>query len=157
MDADLCAFLQSGVAIDVASCSAGLMPATTRGLGCRLGETRTTLRLLIAPSQAGAVLAQVNLTGAIAAVFSDPTTRNTVQLKGNDARVEAPDSADRAALARYRSQLVPALGELGYDMGVARALLACAPDDVAVLVFTPASASTQTPGPNAGHAMMVQP
>lgn len=155
--ADLAAFLQSSVAIDVASCGPGLMPATARALGCRVADERTVLRLLVAPSQAAAVLAQVEASGALAAVFSDPASHHTVQLKGGDARIAAPDSLDRAALARYRAQFVPHWRTLGFDPALARALLSCAPDDLAVLVFTPRSAHAQTPGPNAGQALMVQP
>jgi hypothetical protein len=157
LDADLAAFVQGPVMLDVAACSAGLMPATARALGCRLSDDRARLRLMVAPSQGAALLAHARAQGMVAAVFSDPDTRYTVQMKGTDAAIEAPDSADRATVARYRAQFVPFLGQLGYDETVANALLACAADDLAVLSFTPSRAYSQTPGPNAGQALLVQP
>jgi hypothetical protein len=157
IDADLSAFLQSTVMIDVASCGPNLMPATARAFGCRVADERSTLRLLVAPSQAAAVLAQVQEGSALAAVFSDPASGHTVQLKGRSAEACAPDSVDRATLARYRAQFVPHWRELGFDPALARALLACAPDDLAVLVMTPDRAHAQTPGPNAGAPLMVHP
>ncbi len=77
------------------------------------------------------------------------------------------DNADKAYFDREIAPLlgqghVEFIGEIDDSqkpdfLSGARALLSCAPHDLAVIVFAPASALTQTPGPNAGQALMVQP
>jgi hypothetical protein len=155
LDADHAAFMQRGVTLNVASCGHAGMPSTARALGCRVDAGGRKVRLLLSTRQGAEVLAHVAQRGVLAAVFSDPASHRTVQLKARDAVVAAPDVADLHAAARYRASHLLAMVSLGYEQRLLEALLACPDADLAVLEFTPAEAYSQTPGPNAGQDLLV--
>ena len=85
LDAELAAFLESGVSIHAASRDAGCVAHLSRAIGCRVDADRRRVTLFLLASQSGAILADFRANGAIAAVFSLPTSHRTVQLKGRDA------------------------------------------------------------------------
>lgn len=154
-DADHAAFMQRGVSLSVASCGHANLPSVARALGCRIADDQRKVRIMVSEKQAADVLAHVAQRGALAVVFSEPSTHRTVQLKGQDASVEKVVAADLQAVARYRASFVQELVPLGYDPKLIHALLACPDADLAVLAFTPNAAFSQTPGPNAGQALLV--
>jgi hypothetical protein len=91
--------------------------------------------------------------GAIAAVFSVPSTLESLQLKGVDARVERADASDAALAACHREAFVDQVGKLGHPRDLVRLLMTCESDDLVAVTFTPSAAFSQTPGPRAGHAI----
>ncbi len=155
IDADVAAFIQRGIAIDISACGHDRLPASARALGCRVSDDHRTLTILVAASRAAGVLAGVRQRGAVAVAFSEPSTYRTVQLKGSDAVVMAAGASELAHVAAYRDSYARALGLLGYNPDLTYALLACADEDISSIVFTPNAAFSQTPGPNAGQALLV--
>jgi hypothetical protein len=113
--------------------------------------------LFLVAAQAAAVLADVRANRTLAAVFSQPSTHRTVQLKGADARVDTVAPEERARLAEYREGMVRELGVVGQPPEYTRALLTFDPADLVAVTFTPTSAYTQTPGPNAGAPLSAAP
>ncbi|HZV65643.1 MAG TPA: hypothetical protein VFG03_12135 [Telluria sp.] len=152
-DVDQAAFMQRGISLNVGSCGTDLQPSVARAVGCRISADRRTVRLLVSARQAAAVIAHLEQGGALAAVFSEPSTHRTVQLKGQGAAVEAPVPGDLATVARYRDGLVEELRPLGFAPALVRALLACPDSDIVALCFTPCAAFSQTPGADAGRAL----
>ena len=99
------------------------------------------------------MLAHIASNGTLAAVFSLPSTHQSMQLKGSDARVRKPVKADFQLVASYRRAFVEHLEKLGFACPWTETMLACEPDDLSTVTFTPSAAFSQTPGPNVGHAI----
>ena len=96
------------------------------------------------------VLAAIEANGRVAAVFSEPESHRTVQLKGVDARVEAVTAGDEASLQSYAAAMAARLAPFRVPEVFARALLSASPDDLVAVSFTPSQGFGQTPGPRAG-------
>jgi hypothetical protein len=154
-DAELAAFMQGGISLNIGSCGADLRPSVARAVGCRIAQDRRTVRILVSKVQAAPVLGHVRAAGALAAVFSEPATLRTVQLKGVDASVEPASAEDLAIAAAYRQAFISHLEPLGYAPALIGALLACPDADIVAVRFTPSAAFSQTPGPDAGRALGV--
>lgn len=157
IDTELAAFMQLGVSITVGSCDAANRPSVARAAGCQVEAGGATVRIFISSVQAAPLLEHVRETGRLAAVFSQPSTHRTLQLKGLDAGVERLQPGDLAVVARYRDAFVAELARVGYARELIRTLLAVPDQDLVALRFTPAQAFSQTPGPNAGRSLQAQP
>jgi hypothetical protein len=149
----IAAFIQRGVSMNVASRDAGNMPTVARACGCRVSPDLRQVTVFLSPAQSEAVLKALAETGAIAAVFSRPSTHKTIQLKGSDARVGPIAVGDEAIVAAYRESFVEDLLGIGYTRAFASAVVAGADDRVVAVTFTPTEAFDQTPGRNAGRAL----
>jgi hypothetical protein len=86
----------------------------------------------------------------VAAVFSEPSTHRTVQLKSTRATIRTADPGDRPVLARYLASMEQEIQRVGYAPPLTRAMLAHRMDDVVAVTFEPEQAFDQTPGPRAG-------
>ena len=150
LDAEIAAFIQSGVSIIAASRDAANMPAVARALGCRVSPDRRRVTILVAGSQGVELLEDVGATGAIAVVFTLPSTHRAIQLKGRDARAESLAAGDLEIMAALAGTFAADLAPFGYTTAFVRALLACEPDDAVAIAFTPTAAFSQTPGARAG-------
>ena len=153
IDADQALFIADGVGMSAASCRLGALPNMARCAGCRVSLDRRTVTLLIAATPGEALLDDIRRTGAIAAVFSQPSTHHTLQLKGSDARIVPLEVGDRTLAERYVDAFVVELTPFGYPESVVRGFLACAPDDLVAVQFTICAAFSQTPGPHAGEPL----
>lgn len=156
IDADHAAFMQGGVSITMGSCSAQGMPSIVRAYGCRLSDDHSRVTVAVWQAQAEQVLADIRSNGKVAIVFSLPATHRTMQLKGSDATVGAAADDDRALVAAYREAFIQHLVMLGYEESLMRAFMACPPDEIVTVSFTPTAAFTQTPGPHAGEPLKVR-
>ena len=150
LDEDNAAFIQRGVSIHVASRGKTNVPSLARAIGCRVSRDRRRVTTFVPSAQAGALLDDVGATGAIAAVFSQPSTHRTIQLKAARAVVEPIAKADLRLIEAYRDAFVAEVSPMGFAEGTIRAFLACAPGDLVAVTFTPTAAFEQTPGPSAG-------
>jgi hypothetical protein len=139
--------------MSAASCRPGALPSLSRCIGARVAPDRRSVTLLMGATPAAGVLDEVRRNGAIAAVFSQPSTHKTLQLKGSDARIVPIEPGDEALSRRYVDAFVAELVPFGYPEAVIRAFLACPPDDLVAVQFTPAAAFSQTPGPQAGEPL----
>jgi hypothetical protein len=128
-------------------------PFVARALGCRFSPDLRQVTLFFSTADAREMLAHIADNGMLAAVFSLPSTHQTVQLKGSDARVGKPVKADFPLVASYRRAFANHLEKLGFVLLSIETMLACEPDELSAVTFTPSAAFSQTPGPNAGHAI----
>ncbi|HEY9104720.1 hypothetical protein [Chitinimonas sp.] len=147
---ELVAFLEGGRSLTVASRDAALRPTLAKAVAACVAADRSSITVLLPRSQSLQLLRDVAASGQIAAVFSQPGSHRTVQLKGNDAREVAASVEDRLQLERQRGQLVEELTAFGYPVAMLEAFLDCRADDLAAIRFTPQAAYNQTPGPKAG-------
>ena len=153
IDAAQARLISGGVGISATTCRPGALPNMARCTGCRVSSDRRSITLLLAATPAGALLDDVRRTASIAAVFSQPSTHYTLQLKGTDARIVPLEPGDAALAAGYVDAFVAELTPFGYPEPTVRAFLASVPDDLAAIQFTIGAAFSQTPGPRAGEPL----
>lgn len=149
--------MQSGISLSIGACNAGNMPSGARALGCRITADRRRVTVLVPVAKGAALLADIRARGAIAAVFSQPSTHRTLQLKGVDAMIEPITDDDHRIAAQYRAAFVHELDLLGYDPRMISAMLDPGQDGFVAVSFTPDAAFSQTPGPNAGAPLGARP
>jgi hypothetical protein len=144
------AFMQSGVSVHLASRGPANVPSVARAIGCRIAPDRSRVTIFLSAAQAPELVSDVRASRMAAAVFSQPSTHHTLQVKGDDAVVGALADGDLARIAACADALVRDLQTLGYTEAFGRALLDFDPADLVAVAFTPKTAFRQTPGPNAG-------
>jgi len=151
LDAEHAAFVVlPGISITAASRGSDYRPRLGRALGCCVAEDRSRVTVLIPADQYPELVQALRASRAVAAVFSQPSTHRTIQLKGTDAEVLPADAADRAHAARWQAGFVAELAALGYDRELVGTFLWCEPANLVAAGFTPCAAFQQTPGPGAG-------
>jgi len=153
LDAGHAAFIQGAVSVIVASRDATHVSDAVRGCGCRVSRDRSRVTVLLHRARAETVLANVAANGMIAAVFSQPSTHLTIQLKGTDAAEVRTTRADQSIAAAHREAWVGELLRIGYSREFAEILWGPPPQALVAVSFTPTSAFQQTPGPAAGQPL----
>lgn len=152
MDAEVRAFIQRSVSINVAARLGADVPAVSRAYGCLVDGPE--LILIVQPQQAAEVLAGVAENGVVAAVFSQPSTHRTIQLKGDDGRTEPLQPGDREEVTAYLNSFRDELRQFGFeDVFMDGLLSGGASEQLLRLRFTPSTAFDQTPGAKAGQAL----
>jgi hypothetical protein len=145
IDSALAEFLVGPVAMVVATSNADHRPHTTRAYAASVSANGERVTVHVPTVQSEAVRADIDANGRIAVVFSRVRDYKTYQLKGDDA--EVGQVVESPALGSYLDDFVNELNHVGLSPGATRGL---AFGDYTALTFTPTSAFTQTPGPNAG-------
>lgn len=99
------------------------------------------------------ILRAIDAGAPVAVTFSQPETHRSIQLKAVEARLAPLMAEDEPELARQAAAMRDELVSVGYP--VTFASLYCAYDrhDLVAIVFVPAQAFVQTPGPDAGSAL----
>jgi hypothetical protein len=146
-------FIRCGVMVSVASRDAHHVASLARALGCRVAPDRRSVTAFLAASQCEVLLRDLRDTGTIAAVFTQPSTHRTIQLKGTDAASGPLEPGDTALIEANIVALVKDMAVLGYTEAFARTILAHEAGDLVAVTFTPTSAFAQTPGPQAGKPL----
>jgi hypothetical protein len=129
------------------------IPFVARAIGCRISSDLRQVTLFFAKSDAREMLAQIADNGRFAAVFSLPSMHQSVQLKGSDAREARVVKADFELVISYGRAFVNHLAELGFARKTIETMMSAEPNHICAVLFTPSAAFSQTPGPNAGHAI----
>ncbi len=145
--------LVRGVSCMVSACSTSLEPSIMRAVGTLVRPDQPEITVFLSRKQAGQLLQDIRDTGRLAAVFSEPSTHQTVQLKARQPQLRDARAADVPVLQRYLAAMENALGQVGLEVDFARAMLAHRLEDLVALSFVPEQAFDQTPGPKAGAAM----
>ena len=153
LDAELVAFMQSGLSIIAASRDAGGAPSVARVHGCRVSADRRQVTIFVARGQAGTLLDDVERCGALAVVFSYPPTHRTIQLKCNSARVRPPAPGETDHVPDYVEAFTAGVLPFGHEPRQMATLFAFTEGDLVAIDFVPESAFVQTPGPKAGAPM----
>lgn len=151
LDAEHAGFVaRPGISMTVASRASGNLPVLGRALGCRVAADRSRVTVLLPADQLTELVAALRESRAIAAVFSEPATHRTIQLKGVDAALEALAPGDAELGARWADGFVAALAPYGIGEPLVRAIVWSEPAALIAVSFTPCAAFQQTPGPRAG-------
>jgi hypothetical protein len=147
---DFVAMMARGVSVNVASRDAAMRPSLMRAVGSSVADGGRSITVYVSRRQSRQLVQDIAATGHIAAVFSEPSTHRTVQVKATRASLRNAVAADEAVLARYLASMEHEIQLVGHPPEVTRALLAHRLDDVVAITFEPELAFDQTPGPRAG-------
>ncbi|MDP1685191.1 hypothetical protein [Hydrogenophaga sp.] len=145
------AMMDGGVSVIVSSCGPDLTPSVMRGVGSEIRDGGRHITVFVCRSQSAQLLRDVARSARLAAVFSQPSTHKTLQLKTRAARLREATEEDVPALQRYLRGMEGELTRIGFGAVYARAMLAHRLDDVVAIEFEPELAFDQTPGPKAGQ------
>jgi hypothetical protein len=148
------AFIEGGVSILASSRNGENIPAIGRAVGCRVSADRQNVTLLFPAPSAARLLEDLRISRQIAVVFGRPSTHQTIQLKGNDARIVRLQKHDVKIAERYFASIAADVAPLGFDDTHARAIVQYDPDDLTAVTFSPREAFEQTPGPRAGEPLL---
>lgn len=148
--------IQHRVSINVASRNVARVPSLTRAFGCRVSPDRRQVTIFLSVPRSEQLLKDLRATGALAAVFTRPSTHQTVQLKGGDAAIVPLAEGDRALMRAYGAGFVEEIRALGYRDPFASAMMMAVTEEAVAVRFTPTAAFDQTPGPKAGQRLDVR-
>ena len=150
-------FITHHVSILAGSSSAERIPSVARAYGCRVAPDRRSITLFLSLTQSATVLRDLRAGGAVAAVFSRPTTHETLQLKGAGAQIAPLADGDRALMRAYGRSFRDDIGAIGFKDPFGVNIMSGTEDDAVAVTFTPTAAFVQTPGPSAGEPLRPQP
>jgi len=154
---EVAAFIQGGLSITVGGRDDRLIPSITKAVGCRVDEHGGQVTVLVFADAAERVLRDLAHNRQVAVVFTRPSTNQTVQLKGRDARIVPTGPADAALVQRHLALFSDDLRPFGWDSRFLDTLFLHDWSQLMAIRFTPDGAFAQTPGPGAGRRMPLQP
>ena len=128
-------------------------PSIAKAAACRISADRRRLTLLVDQQLAADVVRDLRAGSPVAAVFSEPATHRTLQVKGLRAEVAGVTPADREFARQHLDATVAHLVPLGYDEAGIRTYFAHQPEQLVAVSFVPVAAFEQTPGPGAGRPL----
>jgi hypothetical protein len=144
---ELAAFLESGVAIVVATRDAEMRPTGAMACAVRVHDDRETLTLFLYEAAAREMAPNLEANGLIAADFDLPTSHRACQVKGTVVASRPAHESERALVQRQMEGFGADLELIGFPRAGTRAWPSwpCVAFDVKVRhVFE------QTPGPGTG-------
>lgn len=153
IDEQTASFITHAVSINIATRDANNRPTMTRAAGCRVADDGTSLTLFLTSEQNQQLLDNLRSNKLLAAVFSRPTTHQTIQFKGDDAEIVEITEEDRKAMQAYRESFMEELRGIGFPASFCEAIIPPLDDKFLAIRFTPDRAYSQTPGPNAGKKL----
>jgi hypothetical protein len=146
IDAALKEFLESRVAVQVASANRAGRPHSSSAWGPRV-NTDGSVTLFFDSPRAGSHFANFAQNPRLAAVFGDPISYRSVQLKGRWISTSEPSEEERKWVNRHRQLFASAAVLVGDPPDSVRNMWM---DEVTRIDFLVEAAFDQTPGPNAG-------
>jgi hypothetical protein len=150
---DLLALMARGVSVIVGSRDLALRPSVMRAVGSDVAPGGSRITVYLSSRQSRQLIQDIAATGHVAAVFSEPATHRTVQVKATRADLRNADASDEPVLARYLASMEHEIQRVGYAPHLTRAMLAHRLEDVVAVSFEPEQAFDQTPGPKAGAVL----
>lgn len=150
ISASVAGFITSGLSITVAGRDERLVPSIAKAVGCRVDADLQQVTVLLFADAAEAVCRHIADNGLIAVCFSRPSTSETVQIKGSDARLSLATPLDVATARSCLDRLSDDLISMRFERPMLEAVFWRDPADLVALRFTPDGAFAQTPGPSAG-------
>lgn len=134
----------------LASRDAHNVPSLFKVAACRVSSDRRRVTLFVDQQIAAAVVRDLRAGHPIAAVFSEPATHRTIQLKGERAEVGPVTPADREYAREHFESIVAHIAALDYPEAALKCYYHFSPEQLVAISFAPTAAFEQTPGPSAG-------
>jgi hypothetical protein len=150
VDADLKAFLESGVAVLVGTGDEERRPCVVYGWAPRVHEDGTKIDVFVDTVRSDQTVTNARANGRIALTVADPVSYRSVQVKGTLCEICKADARDRAWVQRHHEAFIVSTSLVGDPPGTIANLWT---DDVTRLTFAAERAFDQTPGPDAGKPL----
>ncbi len=128
-------------------------PSLVKAVACRVSADRRRVTLYLDQQLGQAVVQSVREGFPVAAVFSEPATHRTLQLKADRAEVGAISPAERELARQQFNNIVEHITALDYPEDGVRCYFNYTPEQLVAVSFTPTEAFEQTPGPRAGERL----
>ncbi len=144
-------FIQSGVAVGVATCDDELTPSFSRGWGPEVSGDGRSLRLCVAAPAGSPMRSNLEENAAIAVGFSPPTIAQALQVKGAAAVVCEPDADDLARAEQHRRLFEAECARIGAPAEVSQRMFVG--ERLVAVEISIAEVYDQTPGPTAGRRL----
>ena len=147
---ELVTFVQGGLSLLAATCSADLVPECQRIAGVRVWPCACKVTVMLPKATGEIMVANLRANGRLAVTLSQIQTHRALQMKGTVFGIRDADETDHELIERYAAGLRASLAWVGVPEGVTRGLSlwpAWAVDMEIQQVFA------QTPGPVAGVKM----
>lgn len=154
---DHAAWIGKGISAIVASRDAQRQPSLMRAVGADVGAQGERVTVYLNRLAARQVLADLEATGQIAVVFSEPSSHRTLQVKASRVDMRPAEAADAPLLQRYLRGMEWQLHQVGITPHQVRTMLSHRLSDVVAVSFAPEQAFDQTPGRSAGARIGVAP
>ena len=148
---ELVEFVQSGVAVGVATRDESMQPALARAWGPHLAADRRSLTVCVSAAEGSATRANLDRNGAVAIGFCPPTIAKSVQLKGVAAVLGEPGPNDLERVERHVRAFTVECDRIGVPPEVSSRMF-----EGSALVLISVSIDEgfdQTPGPTAGRRL----
>jgi hypothetical protein len=150
IDADLKAFIESGVATIVSTGDSDRRAHVTFGWGPRVGDDGRTIEVFLDTARAGQTLANARSNGHIAMTVCGPVSYRSAQFKGTFMDSGEATADDAAWVERHREAFVVETSLVGDPPEKIRGMWM---SDVVRISFVVERAFDQTPGPEAGKPL----
>jgi hypothetical protein len=147
---EVLAMMAAGASVLVASRDGRHRPSVMRAMGSRVDAASGTITVFLSRRQSADLLRDIETSGQVAVMFSQPSTHLSVQLKASRAQLRPAVEADRPVLDRYLSMMEKEIQSVGHPQALVRAMLSWRIEDLVAVSFVPEQAFEQTPGPRAG-------
>lgn len=151
--ASVARFLASGLSITVSGRNDRLVPSIAKAAGCQVSADGRELSVLLFAEMAGPVCHDIAENRLVAVCFCRPSSNETMQFKGRDARSARATPLEVAAARRCVDLLIDDLTSLGFGRAMLDNYFWRGRADLLAIRFSPDAAFLQTPGPQAGTAL----
>ena len=148
------AMIDRGVSTIVASHDALQRPSLMRAVGAAITPDGAHITVYLNRPACVQLLADLQVTGQIAVVFSEPFSHRAVQVKAGAVELRPAAAHDAPILARYLASMEHELGQIGVGPHHTRIMLSHQLADMVAISFRPEQAFDQTPGPKAGACLL---
>jgi len=146
-------FIQRYVSINIATRNSENRPMVARAHGCSVSPARDCVTIYLGKTFNQAALDNLLENQHLAVVFSRPSTHQTIQLKGRNAKARPLTADDHEHMRAYIASFKQEIASIGFPQAFCEAIVP-APDETFVAIeFAPLLAFSQTPGPNAGKQL----
>jgi len=151
IDQSLIDFLESPVAILVASRDEGNRPVITRGFGARVSDDCSQVTVFVTEKQSAAVLRDIEQSQIVVFTAANITNYESYQLKGNNAYLVDLSIKDERHISQYLETFQLEMTKVGVTPKQAAAMFQSRNNENIVgIKFTTQEIYCQTPGPGAG-------
>lgn len=151
IDQHLSDFLESDIALLVATSSNTNEPYISRGFGARVSDDCTKLTVFVTEIQSEHVLSNAQLCNSIAVNAARITSYESVQVKGGDVQLVELNRKDERHISNYLRDIRLEMHKVGVTDEQCTALFRSKDTQKIIgIQFTVFEAFHQTPGPGAG-------
>ena len=151
IDQTLSDFLESDVAILVASCDEANKPIITRGFGARVSDDCAQVTVFVTDEQSAGLLGNIKQTGRLSFNAARVTNYESYQIKGSEAQICDLTVKDERHVSQYVDDMKAEFAKVGVTAEQAEALFQSRHNSKLVgIKLSVEGVYCQTPGPGAG-------